>query len=258
MGTNARQTSVDAVNAAVFKPLARIVKLPALKDADGTPKTVTVLLGCRSISPAVVNKFMETYKPGDHVIISGGLKVQELTVAFGLITSGKFSEVFDFNATGAWKRGGLKERFTSQLCEAEYMKQQLLARGIRNEDIVAIDNKSTNTGQIIENILKALQPYEGIHFVGFYPTMMRALMTARNTSALNGKAISVEGCESYGITPKTWQNFWWLRGIIQGEAKKIAPEGSPGSYVGRFCEVVDVGAESARVMQLIAQYPPQP
>lgn len=255
MVINARQTSVEAVNAAVFDPLEILKRLPSLRDADGTPKTVTVLLGCRSISPEVVDKFMETYKPGDKVIISGGLKVQELTVAFGLATSGKFSEVLDFKAPGAWKRGGLKERFTSQLCEAEYMRQQLFVRGVSKEDIVAIDNKSTNTGQNIANILNALEPYEGVHFVGFYPTMMRALMTARNYCALDDKAISVEGCEAYGITPQTWQNFWWLRSIIQGESRKIALEGSPGSYVGKFCKPVDVREEANRAAELIARYP---
>jgi uncharacterized SAM-binding protein YcdF (DUF218 family) len=239
---------IARINGALFAPLERAERVPALTDAQGRARTATLLLGCRSITPAVVERHLETYRPGDKVIVAGGWPMRELSVAFGLACSGKLSEVFDWKAEGAWKRFGLKDRFLSHACtEAEYMKRKLLAGGVRAEDIVLVEGKSRNTGANILNCRAALEDLEGVRMIGFYPSMMRALMTARHNAFLDRAALSVEGVGDFGVTPGNWHEFGWLAGLIEGEYAKIQPAGFPGSYMGVFCAPADVDAEAVRV-----------
>ena len=239
--------AVGRINRRIFDPLKKIPHMNFHHCAKGGPQTVSVLLGCRSISESVVDDFVQTYRQGDKVIVSGGVPVKEEYVGHLLASSGKKEEAYD--DIGAKT---LKERFTSELCEAEYMKQRLLQKGVREDDIIFVDDQSKNTGEQIQNVKKTIvdHGFKGAVLYIFSASAMRAFMTARHEAdnpELNDVTISVEPVNAFGYDPKNWHKAPWLYFNLKPEYTKIGPEGTSGSYVGKHCSEIDVAAEAARI-----------
>lgn len=238
---------VAPINARLFKPLGQIPLMPFQRCAEGQPTTVSLLLGCRSISYSVVKAFLHTYEPGDKVIVSGGERVEQENVGKFLARSGKLDEAYsDIEAKT------LRERFTTTLKEARYMYFLLKENGVKPQDIIEIDLTSTNTGEQIAAVKDTLAQFKGVTIYTFSASAMRALMTARHesNSELDDVAISVVGANAFGITPNNWHKHPWLWPFIRSEYKKIGPEGTRGSYVGKHCSEVDLSKEAEMIRAL--------
>ena len=149
---------IDAINEHLFYDMP-------LKKTDAA-----FVLGCKSISGTVARQTVELYKLGafDKIIISGGQQVKEPLVMLWLALTGRIDEALD-TAKG--------QDFRSKKSEAAYMRDEMIAMGVRVEDIIFVEEESKHTGANIANCRDVLADFNSVSIITYAPNQRRALGT---------------------------------------------------------------------------------
>lgn len=219
---------IDAINEHLFYDMP-------LKKTDAA-----FVLGCKSISGTVARQTVELYKLGafDKIIISGGQEVKEPLVMLWLALTGRIDEALD-TAKG--------QDFRAKETEAAYMRDEMIAMGVRAEDIIFVEEESKHTGANIANCCDVLADFNSVSIITYAPNQRRALGTLQKELP-DMEALSVP-VYAFGFNKENWHKSWFLRWLVGGEYSKINPD-HPKTYVGKYCVNPDIEEAKARTAHL--------
>lgn len=206
-------------------------------DMPSVKTDCALLLGARSASGEIARKAADLYKQGKFkkIVISGGLPVKQLSTIFAAAVDKKITVP--------------SHEAKDPRTEAEFMKAILLQNGVQAEDIIFIDNTSTNTGENIQNCKEILDIIGSITIVSLAYHQRRALGTLRKTLSTS-PVVTTAAVYPFGITKNNWADTK-LSFVVEDEMKKLSPQ-NPKNYITKgFCLPVDLERETKYVNNLI-------
>lgn len=198
-----------------------------------------IVLGNRIVSGYVAEKAAELYHAGqfNKVAISGGLPVFQVIpprYLFNTVSHGVFPK-------------GLREK------ECDLIKRILIANDVKEQDIVAVDNRATNTGQNFQNLASVIQQVHSANIITVAYHQRRAISTFRRWIEDRNIVATTTPVYPFHIPKEDWigetKKHWAktsLRSIVWGEFDKCNPH-NPKSYLHQgFCVEVDPQEEAKR------------
>ena len=200
-----------------------------------------LLLGARSASGEIARAALKLYKDGKSkkIIISGGLKLRQLMTVFAAAVDKNIQ--ID------------KKEALSSKTEAEFMRDYLLENGVESDDIIFLENKSSNTGQNFKYSLQVLERMNSINIVCLAYAQRRALGTARKY--LGDRVIlTTTAVSPFNVNEQNW-HLTKLSSVVYGEMKKIDPS-NPKNYIQLgFCKYVDLDKERSIISSPVNKPP---
>jgi len=205
---------------------------------------VAVLFGAKSISGSIAREAAKLYHQGtfEKIILTGGNPVRELKVLIALSANfiGVTKPQLEFTKFSD---------FTSKKTEADYMEEVLLENDVPASTIAFKDDKSTNTGENVENIKKRLQEFNSLGIITTAYFQRRAMGTIRYHSDIDDKKLVAYPIYPFGFTRENWHKTL-IKGLVSQENQRM-DEGSAKTYVGIHCVDPNIKSEIEKAKSLL-------
>lgn len=216
-----RDSDIQAINQRL------LYNLPSVRTALG------VAFGARAASPYVAMQTAQLYKDGyiDKVLITGGNSSLEFLS----------SDLYDHLNTDIPVGFPLSQ----EVVEAATIRQILLKMDINPDDIVSIEDQSTNLNESIDYCQEILKNFYSVQLITLAYRQRRTLGTYRKNFPDTDYRVTTTPVYPFHFTHDNWHQHVEARSQATSEFEKINPD-NPDNYMEQgYCVEVNPYKEHA-------------